>query len=191
MLGFTCIAESARSLRDQVSAESRRQNENPFRQNDNTYRQNDNTDRQSDNTFTPRNTRNVRRKYTLFPKTKPFYNYDLNTENAVKYFESNKLNNRTKLRAEKPKVEKKLKVPERRSADGFDLQGKVSQFHSQDSNGRVSFGFNSPYQARFEERDNDGTVRGSYSYFDTNGKKIEVNIVLVLEDIRGYILVHH
>lgn len=159
ILGFLCIVESARVSRDQSSTEWRRQNEQPS---------------------IPKNTRHIRRKYTQFPRSKPFYNYDLNNENAIKYFESNKIasSNRTDKQQTRRNNKVQARTPERRSADGFELQGKVSQFHSQDSKGRVSFGFNSPYQARFEERDNDGTVRGSYSYLDTNGKKIEVIILL-------------
>lgn len=52
---------------------------------------------------------------------------------------------------------------------------QVSQFHSQDTNGQVVFGFNAPDQMRIEQRNADGTVHGTYSYLDPYGQVIKVN----------------
>lgn len=52
---------------------------------------------------------------------------------------------------------------------------EVSQFHSEDENGRIVFGFHSPDQIRMEARDADGSVRGSYSYIDPNGNVVKVS----------------
>lgn len=52
---------------------------------------------------------------------------------------------------------------------------EVSQFHSQDTNGQVMFGFNAPDQMRIESRNADGTVHGTYSYLDPYGQIIKVS----------------
>lgn len=51
---------------------------------------------------------------------------------------------------------------------------EVTQFHSQDMNGQVVFGFNAPDQMRIETRNADGTVHGTYSYLDPHGQVIKV-----------------
>ncbi|XP_065202246.1 uncharacterized protein LOC135832732 [Planococcus citri] len=50
---------------------------------------------------------------------------------------------------------------------------EVRQFHSQDTNGQVVFGFNAPDQMRIEQRNADGTVHGTYSYLDPYGQVIK------------------
>ncbi|XP_050442811.1 uncharacterized protein LOC126846944 [Adelges cooleyi] len=52
-------------------------------------------------------------------------------------------------------------------------QSEMSQFQSQDSDGRFVFGFNTADQSRVEARSADGTVRGSYSYTDPMGKQVQ------------------
>lgn len=59
--------------------------------------------------------------------------------------------------------------------DENEEQYEVSQFHSEDDNGRVVFGFHSPDQIRMEARDSDGIVRGSYSYIDANGNIVRMH----------------
>ena len=54
------------------------------------------------------------------------------------------------------------------------IEGETSQFHSQDHRGRALFGYTTPDQARIESRNEDGTVRGSYSYLDAWGNAVKV-----------------
>lgn len=56
---------------------------------------------------------------------------------------------------------------------------EISQFHSQDTNGQVVFGFNSPDQMRIETRNADGTVHGTYSYLDPTGQVIKVFLIFL------------
>lgn len=55
-----------------------------------------------------------------------------------------------------------------------DKSYEVTQFHTEDDAGRVVYGFHSPDQIRMEEREPDGTVRGSYSYVDPFGNVVKV-----------------
>ncbi|XP_071449368.1 cuticle protein 19.8-like [Hetaerina americana] len=49
-----------------------------------------------------------------------------------------------------------------------------TQYHAQDSFGQFSFGHAGDGQSRVESKSIDGAVRGAYSYFDPNGKLINV-----------------
>jgi hypothetical protein len=55
-----------------------------------------------------------------------------------------------------------------------DEPSESTQFHSQDGTGQFIFGHSSPEQARLESRSADGTVRGSYSYINPEGRTIKV-----------------
>lgn len=76
------------------------------------------------------------------------------------------------LKSSKEDGEEPLQQEQEQSQQS-DLQ--VSQFHSQDTNGQVVFGFNSPDQMRIETRNADGTVHGTYSYLDPYGQVIKVS----------------
>lgn len=52
---------------------------------------------------------------------------------------------------------------------------EINQFHSEDADGRVLYGFHGHNQARMEARDSKGRVRGSYSYVDPHGHVVRVN----------------
>jgi hypothetical protein len=71
--------------------------------------------------------------------------------------------------------EKLSEVPTKESQGNMEVvEGETSQFHSQDSRGRALFGYTTPDQVRIEARNEDGTVRGSYSYLDAWGKAVKV-----------------
>ncbi|XP_059471474.1 uncharacterized protein LOC132194312 [Neocloeon triangulifer] len=55
-----------------------------------------------------------------------------------------------------------------------DEESEGTLFQSQDGNGNILFGYSSPQQARLEARSLDGSVRGSYSYIDPEGKTVKV-----------------
>jgi len=59
----------------------------------------------------------------------------------------------------------------------FPEESDISQFHTQDGEGRAVFGYNTPDQVRIEARTPDGKVRGSYSYLDPFGRTIKVLLV--------------
>ena len=46
----------------------------------------------------------------------------------------------------------------------------AAQYHSQDDFGQYSYGYSNEDSFKNEQRTADGTVRGSYSYVDANGK---------------------
>ncbi|CAG7834811.1 unnamed protein product, partial [Allacma fusca] len=58
-----------------------------------------------------------------------------------------------------------------------------SQHMSIDSNGQYSFGYSAASSARQERRHSDGSVQGSYSYQDPDGKTIEISYTA---DANGY-----
>lgn len=60
------------------------------------------------------------------------------------------------------------------TAVSSDEPSEATQFHSQDGQGQFLFGHSSPQQARLESRSADGTVRGSYSYINPDGRTIKV-----------------
>ncbi|KAF4523669.1 hypothetical protein B566_EDAN006039, partial [Ephemera danica] len=60
------------------------------------------------------------------------------------------------------------------TAVSSDEQSESTQFHSQDGQGQFIFGHSSPEQVRLESRTADGTVRGSYSYINPEGRTIKV-----------------
>jgi Insect cuticle protein len=60
------------------------------------------------------------------------------------------------------------------TAVSSDEESEGTLFQSQDGNGNILFGHSSPQQARLESRSLDGSVRGSYSYVDPDGKTVKV-----------------
>lgn len=54
---------------------------------------------------------------------------------------------------------------------------KQTQFHAINDQGRYTYGYAIPDQVHTESRSGDGTVRGSYSYFDPSGKENQVHYV--------------
>lgn len=46
----------------------------------------------------------------------------------------------------------------------------ISQYHSQDTLGQYSYGYNGGSSAKIESKSLDGITRGSYSYVDADGK---------------------
>ncbi|XP_065334422.1 uncharacterized protein LOC135935790 [Cloeon dipterum] len=60
------------------------------------------------------------------------------------------------------------------TAVSSDEESESTLFQSQDGSGNILFGYSSPQQARLEARSLDGSVRGSYSYVDPEGKTVKV-----------------
>ncbi|CAB3366227.1 Hypothetical predicted protein [Cloeon dipterum] len=60
------------------------------------------------------------------------------------------------------------------TAVSSDEDSESTLFQSQDGSGNILFGYSSPQQARLEARSLDGSVRGSYSYVDPEGKTVKV-----------------
>lgn len=89
------------------------------------------------------------------------------------------------MKSSKEDSEQSQQQQEQEQPQQSDLE--VSQFHSQDTNGQVVFGFNSPDQMRIETRNADGTVHGTYSYLDPYGQIIKVSetwVSLILHSTR-------
>jgi hypothetical protein len=66
-----------------------------------------------------------------------------------------------------------------RDPDSDEDEYEISQFHTQDTSGRFMFGYHTPDQVRMEARNNDGTVKGSYSYIDPHNNVVKVRILVL------------
>lgn len=59
-----------------------------------------------------------------------------------------------------------------------------SQYHSQDTLGQYSYGYNTPESSKTEQRSLDGVTRGAYSYVDAEGKLQSVHYTA--EPVHGF-----
>ena len=55
----------------------------------------------------------------------------------------------------------------------------ANQHHAQDEWGQYQYGYNTADSAKLEQRLADGSVRGTYSYVDANGKYIGISIIAI------------